>query len=453
MASAPASVLTCSPEAREELVAIISRAFGIADGYLELNGAITAAAGFDMFDRIGMEGSPMRLIVAKLATEAESEGAALACIKALFVAYPGSFELRGWIATYLPELLSLISVAAFEAARPVYEKDRQVRRVGIIADNLATMGPALQLDSAQLAVSQEMVGKLDDLEAFKSVHDFLHGLQGTVLFELERIASPTIIPDDRRDHISRQLDDLKRAAMAIRTLRFKFARLTREPELCDNIEENLQAVSGVLTAADQGEPLTPRRGFMKLRAMLRAQMVLSDGQMVRASQAIPFTELAQILRDLAEPEQGPSVPATRRDALLTTAEALDNTSRRLALRRDVHQLWQHMDAILHAIEEVLWGAGRLDDLLIHWEDVGKLISQLHDIDPMELVDVIGLAQPIDLAAADGFSAMSDGLKRDFTRFIAKVRGRFRIADEALKQDCQDLRRLQKPLKVLLESHQ
>ena len=451
VAPPPPAAVPCTPESREELIALVSRSFGIENGYKELNGAITAAAGFDMFDRIGMADSPMRLVVAELAKAVEGEGKVGTCIEALFLAYPGNPELRGWVAAHDPALHAKVSDTAFEAARTDYETDRQVRRVGIIAANLTAVGPAIRLDPAQMAVSKDMVAKLDDLEAYKAVHDFLHGLQGTVLFELDRIASPTIIPDDRKDSISRQLDDLKLAAMAIRNLRDRSAALTREPEMCDTIQQSLLEVSATLNATDQGDALTARRGFIKLRAMLRAQMALFDGLMVKTSQAIPFTQLAQILRDLAEPKTGPQPPETKKSQLLTTAEALEDTSRRLALRRDIHQLWQRMDAILHTVEEVLWGSGRLEELVIHWEDVVALLDQLNAKDTQELTDINGLALPINLAAVGGFAAMSDTLKRDFNRFIAKVRGRFRIVDEALKQDCQELRRLHEPLGALLEN--
>ena len=71
--------------------------------------------------------------------------------------------------------------------------------------------------------------------------------------------------------------------------------------------------------------------------------------------------------------------------------------------------------------------------------------------PQDLAEVIAFSQPIELAAAAGFRDMSDGLKRDFMKFIRKVRARFQIADAALLRDCQELKRLHAPLEKLLEN--
>ena len=452
-ALAPAPVLVCSPEARAELVAIVSRAFGIADGYRELNGAIGGAAGFDMFERIGMEGSPMRLIVAELAKAVEGDGTAPVCLQALFVAYPGSFELRGWVAANTPALLALVGDAAFEAARAGYEKDRQERRVRIIVENLNAFGPALRLDPDQLAVSRKMVAKLDDLDAFKAVHDFLHRLQGTVLAELDRNANPAILADDRRDAVSGQIDELALAILDMNDLRDQYATFAAEPERCDKIVQSLREVLNTLSAGEWSDPLTPRRGFMKLREMLRAQMTVFDGLMVESSKDIPFAELAKILRDLAEPPEGPAPAVEKRNKLLTTAEALDATARRLAARREIHQLSQRMDAILHSVEEVLWGTAPNDVLTIYWEEIGMTINGISEIDPRQLDGLIAVAHPIEIAYAARFSGMPDAIKRDFTSFIAKARFLFRAADKALRRDCLELRRLHKPLETLLENQE
>ena len=451
MALAPAPVLACSPEARAELVAIVSRAFGIADGYRELNGAISGAAGFDMFDRIGMDGSPMRLIVAELAKAVEGDGTAPACLRTLFVAYPGNSELRGWVAANNPALLALVGDAAFEAARAGYEKDRQERRVRIIAANLTAIGPQIRLDAAQQAVSRRMIAQLEELNAYKSIHEILHGLQATVLAELDRIAGPNIEPDARRDSISSQLDELELARNQIVTLRDEYAALAQEPASCEIIVQKLDEVWNALKTSDQSLDRTARRAFMDLRAMLRVQMGQFDGLIVKTSKAIPFEELARILRELAAPDSGPAPLKAVADQLLATAEALDATSRRLAARREIHQLWQRMDAILHNVEELLWGSGRSLELEIHWEDIDELIVQLHAINPQDLIDVIAFAQPIEVAAGTGFAEMSDGLKRAFMKFIRKVRGRFQIADAALLRDCKELKRLHAPLEKLLEN--
>ena len=445
--------MSCTPEAREELLAIVSRAFGIKDGYLELNNAIRLAAGFDMQVRIGMDGSPMQLVVAKLASEVESVGAGAACLDALFVKYPGSSELRGWVGTHQPGLLAKIDDATFDAARAGYEKDRQERRVGIIAANLTAISQKITLDEQQKEVSRRMIARLDDLEAFKAVHDLLHTLQGTLLVELDRNAGPAIPAEGRRYAVSDLIDRLAQAILDTYDLRDEFAALTAEPEGCEAIVTGLRVTLDTLSAGEWTDPLTPRKGFMKLRTMLRAQMTVFDGRLVGSSKEIPFAELSAIFRNLANPAQSPALPEARRDMLLSTAEALDATARRLDARREIHQLWQRMDGILHNVEQVLWGTAPNDILTSYWEDIGDTIRGLSEIDPQQCAGLIAEAQTIELIAATRFTPMPETINRDFNRFIAKARFLFLAADKALKRDCMELRRLHKPLETLLENQE
>src|SRR5688572_16239337 len=117
MASDPVQPAPCTPEALSKLQAIVSRSFGISDGYRELNAAIEAAAGFNMFQRIGMENSPTDLMVARLAHEIESDGTGPACLQALFIAYPGNVELREWVAAHVPALLGEVKEETFRQTR------------------------------------------------------------------------------------------------------------------------------------------------------------------------------------------------------------------------------------------------------------------------------------------------------------------------------------------------
>ncbi|ESQ92600.1 hypothetical protein [Asticcacaulis benevestitus] len=428
--------MVCDADAAEKLDAILSRAFGIADGYKELNGIVFGAVGYNMYEKLGMQNSPMGLVIPDLRTAlcvVENRGET--CLAATFVSLPGNASLREWVKACHPDLLVRVTQDQFEQSREDYDTDRMERRVKAVRTTLGT-APALDAKGRELA--RRMTDGLEDLMGYKSIHDVLHGLQMGVLTELLRVSPEATTPFERKGSLRVQVQELKLGYGRIEGQFLHGSAPVQARALRDNVVAQIKAIASQVTAADLEAPETAEAAAGLLRAMLRQQMSLFDSKLVEASEAIPFTAFAALLRSL-EPAGEPA------GVLSAAAQGLEDIDVRLRDRRVIHQLWQQAEATLVNIEELLRSTGRQIELNFHCRN---LVDALRAISARSLDDeVLDMLTLAGLGDADT-PLEPEGFKRAFPAFSREVRVRFQQADNRLLQDCGKLKLLQEPLRTL-----
>ncbi|MDY6922955.1 MAG: hypothetical protein SWI22_03220 [Pseudomonadota bacterium] len=435
--------------------ALVARAFGIDGGYLELNGIVSAqaAAGYNMFEDLGLSGSPMKLVVPALRKALQARGEAIerSCLEALFVGLPGNFELRAWIGRHCPTMLARVPETTFEAARAAYEKDRMERRVRAMSISLTALGPGIHLLPEQKALGHRMLRKLDELNDYKAIHEALHGLQGKTLLQLEKLSGNQTLPMERRVILEVHAGELRLAAEQIA---WRFAGPNAPAGAVESRALAASAIEGVVDLLEQSSQEareTPEAVAGVLRAVLRPQMALFASRIVATAEEVPFTEFAAMLAGLPQAAGAPPT-GPRGDPILAAnvGSSFRDLKARLDLRVTVHTLWQEVEATLLNVEELLRGSGREIELRYHWRNLSdrleRMIALNAEHDPLDLND-LGEADP---ASADfGALVRSESFRTRFDSFARLARLRFAAADNDLFRDCKALDQLQQPLHILV----
>jgi hypothetical protein len=443
------SPLPCPSDALDALEVIASRAFGIEDGYQELNAILVKAIGLNLFEELGGSQKPMRLIVADLRVRLEADGTARGALDAAFLALPGCAELRGWVQANVPDLLPQISAEAFEKARPDYEQDRLRRRVGVIKGTLDRLSGRIALPAEGRPLARAIIERLEDLNDYKSIHDALHNLQMAVLGEFQRVASDAIDPGDRKEAIALQIDEMELARDRIRR---QFDTPSAGPFALKERDRVLQDLGGIVNAVRAGDPeaqATADAAANLLRGVLRQQMSLFDSRLVEASEKIPFVQFAAILRSIPQPDM--SVATGAQPALLTNVgNSFDDLSARLLMRQTVHRLWQQVEATLLNVEELLRGTSGEIEIRFHWQNLRDLLLQIDAAsNGREASALLGDARLAVAEAGNPQEVRSDAFRKGFGNMSRTARVRFQRADSALLEDCALLGGLAAPLRLLL----
>lgn len=428
---------------------ILSRAYGIEHGYLDFNNVLVGI-GFDLFEDAGLYDSPMKLVVARVRDEIRAKGAQRAALEALFADLAGNGELRAWVESNVPDILTGVPEADFEAQRQAYESDRLERRVRGLSRDLTAMASHLMLGAADKQLAREIVERLDELSGFKSVHDSLHQLQMAVMSEFLRVVADSIVPADRATIILLQTEEIKLASDRIRR---QFTAPGASPAAVQARGYVLQQLAGIvkLVAGMDGEAReTAETAAQVLRSLLRQQMSLFDSQLVNASEQIPFAKFAASFARLAPVPTVAVAQGSNPVLIENVSSGFDAVALRLVTRQTVHRLWQQTEATILNAEELLGGTGREVEIRFHWQNVQSLIDELsrHSVEPdvATLLAIPGL----DLAnSANPTDIRADRFRSAFTTFSSFVRVRFQRADSALLEDCGVLRQLNNPLQALL----
>lgn len=432
-----------------DLESILARAFGIEDGYKELNG-LTLKIGIDLYNDLGGSNSPMRVVISSLRARVTGDGAQRNMLQTLFTQLPGNFELRRWIEGKVPDMLPLVAEADFQAARAAYEADRLERRVVGLRRDIETLAPNIHLSDADKQLAGELIDRLDELNGYKNIHDALHHVQMSVMGEFVRVSSDQIGEVDRAGSIDLQLQEMQ---LAIDRIRRQFVWLDATPaaeQSRDDVIGAIEDIATLLGGLDAKQPQTAETAASLLRAMLRQQMSLFDSRLVEASEQVPFTKFAQSIERLPQPAVAGVNGAANPVLLSNISNSFQDVGLRLNNRQRIHRLWQQVEATILNIEELLRGTGREVEIRFHWTNIKKLITDIatrsadHDVARMLTIPDLDLA-----LSATTEDVRSKAFSDAFGKFVRFARVRFQRADNALLEDCSQIRNLQDPLKKLL----
>lgn len=428
---------------------ILGRAFGIAGGYQEFNGVLEAVD-INLYNDYGGDQLPMRVIVARLRAGVEAAGRQQAVLEAIYRALPGNFELRAWIETHVPVILPLVPQAEFESARLAYDAGRLQRRVGGIKRDLDMLAPGMSLTPQVRQLARDMIDRLDELNGYKSVHDALHQLQMSVMSEFARLSAETTSDAERQMSVALQLEEMKLARERIAR---QFPGTGARPAAVqsrDLVAEQIGRIVDRIAALDPAKRETAETAAGLLRAMLRPQMSLFDSRLVETSDQIPFEKFAQALAALEQPAVAAPEEGENPALLGNVSSSLEDIGERLFNRQKAHRLWQQAEATILNMEELLRGSGREDEIRFHWENLEILINQIAavsaDAEVARLLEIPNLRLAL---AGTADEVRSDPFRTAFNGFVRFARVRFQRADNALLEDCGQVRALHQPLQSLL----
>ena len=439
----------CSPVEIERVQEIMRRAFAILGGYRDAYN-ILMGINYNLIDQIGRESEPMKSVVPAAYAGLRAAGRDRQALEALFKKLPGNAELRDWIRTNTPDLIVLVSEAEFASARDAYDTERLQRRVGGITSTLGAIEQEIALPEEQKQLVRDIISRIDDLNAFKMIHDALHRLRMMTLVEYYRIANPEMDEQERVDVFRLQGENIEDARDVVLGQFSNAALNSRERRERDFVASKLASIIAMTNTGSPTPDLATAAANI-LRGELREQMSLFDSRLVDVSETIPFDALANALRDRARNvDGGQGSPLGER--LVSVGDAFADLRARLQMRRTVHRLWQQVESTLLNIEELLSnksGRGELE-LRIHWQNLEDLLNEIAREARSDDVPALLTAPGLELAVV-GTSAdiHSPAFLRPFAVFSQMARARFQRADTALRNDSGQLKYLAAPLQNLL----
>lgn len=431
------------------LTRILARAFGIDGGYLELNGVVQPV-GIDLFVDLGGADKPMLLVVAGLRAEITARGKQRQALEAINRALPGNFELRAWIESHVADMLSLVPQTDFQAVRGEYEADRLQRRIGGIEKALTALAPSVNLTAADKQLARDIIDRLEELNGYKNIHDALHKLQMEVMGEFIRVEAEQIPALDRKQSIELQLDEMGLAGDRIRR---QFMGINATPaavQTRDSVLREITRITTLIGGLDAENRETAETAAGLVRALLRQQMSLFDSRLVETSEQIPFEKFAKIIVALPQPNLPRAMPGQDPILIGNLSSSFEDVAVRLSNRQKAHRLWQQAEATMLNIEELLRGAGREIEIRFHWENLEILINEIAQLAAEPDVARLLSMPNLDLAlSGKPEEVRSEPFSRAFAGFVRFARVRFQRADNALLEDCAQLRKLHNPLQLLL----
>jgi hypothetical protein len=458
MASAPDPALEAWDNGdRNGLDEILARAFGVAAGYLELNGIVEQAnytgtlqqKKFSLFQDLGLYDYPMKVVIPRLRAEITAVAEQRATLEAIFRTLRGNYQLRDWARSRVSDLLELVPEPDFEAARAEYETDRLDRRVRGIRDDLTRLAPMVTLDDSGKELARDVIVRLEDLNGYKSIHDALHTLQMEVMSELARLSGEQITPLERRQSIVVQLQEMKLAVDRIRR-QFGDVATPAAVQSRDSVVQEISRIAGLTGALDTTLRDTAETAAGLLRAMLRQQMSLFDSRLVETSEQIPFDRFARKIAALPQPDLARARDKDNPTLLDNVSSSFGDVAHRLANRQKTHRLWQQAEATILNIEELLRGAGREIEIRFHWENLEELIKRIAEMSAEPDLTGFLLSPDLRLAFSDKVEEVrSEPFRQAFGSFVRFARVLFQRADSALLEDCGRLKSLNNPLEKLL----
>lgn len=449
-------------EAFQELEPILATAFAVPDGQAELDCLVRPATGINILRDIGTIRTPMKTMIHLLCEEVGTRGdeASLTFVRALYVGLPGDEALRLWVIRHLPGEAALVPDELFEQERDAYAASRQAgwKEAAITGFGVLHAERTQSRVSAEIAAFQDKLrlarSKLQLLDCYKKLHDNLHNIQTQPLsrfveFTLERDLDELALVE-----IDRQIDVL---STYIPLARASIRLLPPSPERTEEESWLPELQAGIASLRTQ-KPETPealRLATLELGGVLRIHMARLNRLLVSAARAIPFAQLAELLRRAARAaadgqDDGES-PATR--SLSDAAAAVDAICARLIRTIAVHDGWQTVETALWAMESLVRSVnqGSRPELASFWKLTKPRIEALRRADPGEW------AAQLDLNAARFERELGAenvdpiALARAFNSYASRARSRFFLVDLMLLDECGAIVDLQPTLESLTGS--
>lgn len=411
----------------------------IAEGLTDerIEEVVFRATGYQLYDEYGAPNDPMNRAVYKALDQLTQKGTERWLLTHVLVQAIANDTLSNLIVKVCPE--SLMPLPTVEAqVQLVIENLNSVKTAALTPDNM----DELKDKCATLpAVSQQ----ISTLFSYKSLHECLHALQMQLNSRSINGAAATL--DASLNDLAECQQKIELAAIRARTcaepLAWSPEVLAPEQAWIDTLKEHATRLQSQLSAAgDAKERLnTALLIFDDVLHLIRQHLVRLNQRIFDTANDLSLTALIAAMPDLIQAED-------YFEQFKTSVRELNPTVLARAL---VHKIWQDTDKEISLIEDILdTPSAETHRFREHWVTLRRRVLWLAALEANAewAQSVSAEAENIDdqLAA----EAADDAIRPSFENLRSFTKYRFFAVDDALKKDCDSLRRIDEPLKSMLE---
>jgi hypothetical protein len=295
------------------------------------------------------------------------------------------------------------------------------------------LGPALRACRDSFENACEQIERLAD---FKHVHDQLHQLQlrcyEPMLREAELFAQYESADETAAENLAGYAIDLQGIIDTVRKIASKpsFANVSRE--WIDDLQNAHRRITSALADSDTAEV---RRGAKAIDRVLSTEPSKLNTRLNEAANQVNFREILEAIDAVLVHARALSLDTDEIRELKATKNAIEQLHENLrALVRD-HDYWQVADSHMRRM------AVDLDDLIDNWPSLKTRIAVL--IDGREWATPLKTEEKGLDAAIAGKDEKQ--IRKRFKCFRRLAGTRFFEADDMLKKQCDELRRVGEPL--------
>ena len=298
-----------------------------------------------------------------------------------------------------------------------------------------------QVENSRVALASS-VGQLQTLNAYKAIHDQLHGLQTDFYQPAAAIVGRNaVLTADQGETIALVGRDATRGADTIKT----FLDIADGDDGAPSREWHDDLVKALGDSLQM--PIDRDRligGLRFVRGTLRQELTIYDAALARVAGLLPLDRIVALLRDAGKLDKVP-------DSVAAAAADLTAMSEALGARVELHRQWQLTEATLWLIEQELdpgQAGPNSYTLSFLLDQLGGQLAGVKGAGPdtwdSNIDDVLvaarkALADKVDPAA----------MTAAFAEMIRIVRLQFSKIDKLLLSQCDQIVKLGKPLRQLL----
>ncbi|HYH07983.1 MAG TPA: toll/interleukin-1 receptor domain-containing protein [Thermoanaerobaculia bacterium] len=333
-------------------------------------------------------------------------------------------------------------------ARPLGAPD--VVRTRPVGEGLRTMSELISAGHVREKLLEyelrfnTIVGLIHRLDAFKSVHDQLHHVQLHVYEAILRDA-PRIADDDTAvDAIDYYSNDLQRAIGTLREIDARPMFENMRMAWIDTLAEAQKALAVAVKARDEKGV---RGAARLLNRVLANEPARIDARLGEAAANLELEAVIDALSFVCRTGRELGMAAEKVLSLEHARDVMEALEENLGILVRGHRLWQDVEVEMRRIETNI-SAKDASELEISWSDLLKMVTVLW-ASPGDWVQPLrDDARSVDEAIAAGDPAQ---MNRFFVRFRKKANTRFFTVDTNLKEQCEELGTIGRPLAEVVEA--
>jgi TIR domain len=290
---------------------------------------------------------------------------------------------------------------------------------------------------------ENIVGRIERVIAFKSVHDHLHNIQ---LRCYDRIIAdaPRMATDDTvADSLDAYAYDLLTTVEELRKLDedpiFTSSRLT----WIKTLQRAYETLAAAVKARDTAKT---RQAASLIDRVLAAEPARIDARLFESAEALGLEAVSDAVSFVVERGKSGGMDEGKLAPLLEARDVLEQLDENLAMLVRSHNLWQEVDVVIRRIDTNL--TTDTFELTDSWPELRGNVETLS-------ASAAEWAKRLreDERAVDAAIAANDptAMLRAFRRFRQKAAMRFFQLDRDLKTQCGELGEVGKPLAHLVEA--
>jgi hypothetical protein len=289
--------------------------------------------------------------------------------------------------------------------------------------------------------------KIELLGYYKDLHDALHELQFSCYnYLMGIIRSAKRNPDDPAIWDAMVSSELNLREKIVSKLERVGERNPLVHSRQDWIPKLLHDLEALFDAISQYDVEVIEKAIRPIRMVLAQRPVPINGSLTAAAEALQLDSLVTALTDVRECLGGAQLNPERVKKFAIGINALNGLEVSLDALKDSHNEWQEIDVLLRLVDGTI--AINYSQLEIFWPDLKEKTTE----------QCAGFAEPWasrlmqDMARLDEALNNSDDMRirQHFQSFMTRASYRFYEVDKALKELCEQLRKVGEPLTQVWE---